>query len=109
MSKFYDQQTWTDVVFHLTDGSSVRAHKLILAISSPVFEGMFYGPMADQGTAEFKVKLGEGIYWRYSRGLSPRHLPALRVFTTHMVLNGHKVRFSVPLIYRYLTTRNALK
>eukprot|EP00088_Acartia_fossae_P059657 TRINITY_DN7102_c0_g1_i2.p1 TRINITY_DN7102_c0_g1~~TRINITY_DN7102_c0_g1_i2.p1 ORF type:complete len:813 (-),score=304.37 TRINITY_DN7102_c0_g1_i2:88-2526(-) len=56
MSKFYDQQTWTDVVFHLADGSSVRAHKLILAISSPVFEGMFYGPMADQGANEFKVE-----------------------------------------------------
>jgi len=56
IGKFYETQQWTDVVFHLSDGSQVRAHKLILAISSSVFEAMFYGPMSDHNAMEFKVE-----------------------------------------------------
>lgn len=56
IGRFYDLQQWTDVTFHLTDGSSMRGHKLLLAMSSPVFEGMFYGPMADGNANEFKVR-----------------------------------------------------
>jgi len=56
IGRFYDLQQWTDVTFHLTDGSSMRGHKLLLAMSSPVFEGMFYGPMADGNANEFKVE-----------------------------------------------------
>lgn len=55
LGKFYDLKQYTDVSFALSDGSSIQAHKLLLSISSPVFEGMFYGPMADSGTREFKV------------------------------------------------------
>ncbi|XP_023327484.1 speckle-type POZ protein [Eurytemora carolleeae] len=55
LGKFYDQQQFTDAVFTLADGSTIQVHKLLLSISSPVFEGMFYGPMADTTTREFKV------------------------------------------------------
>ena len=54
VGKFYDQQSYTDVSFLLSDGSSVQAHKLMLAITSSVFEGMFFGPLAD------RVEGGEG-------------------------------------------------
>eukprot|EP00091_Calanus_sinicus_P002182 TRINITY_DN1221_c0_g1_i2.p1 TRINITY_DN1221_c0_g1~~TRINITY_DN1221_c0_g1_i2.p1 ORF type:complete len:501 (-),score=197.55 TRINITY_DN1221_c0_g1_i2:1127-2629(-) len=56
VGKFYDQQTYTDVSFLLADGSSVQAHKLMLAITSSVFEGMFFGPLADKGLKEVKVE-----------------------------------------------------
>ena len=29
-----------------------QAHKLFLAVASPVFEGMFFGPLADKGLRE---------------------------------------------------------
>jgi len=56
VGKFYDQQLWTDVRFILSDGSSVQAHKLVLAITSSVFEGMFFGPLADRNLREVKVE-----------------------------------------------------
>jgi hypothetical protein len=33
----------------------LQAHKLLLSISSPVFEGMFYGPMADRNLRDVRV------------------------------------------------------
>jgi len=56
VGKFYDQQSYTDVSFVLADGSTVQAHKLMLAITSSVFEGMFFGPLADKGLKEVKVE-----------------------------------------------------
>ena len=35
-----------DITFHLADGSTVRAHKFILAAASPYFEAKFCGPLA---------------------------------------------------------------
>ena len=35
-----------DITFHLADGSTVRAHKFILAAASPYFEAKFCGPPA---------------------------------------------------------------
>ena len=32
-----------------------QAHKPLLSISSPVFEGMFYGPMADKNLKDVKL------------------------------------------------------
>jgi len=55
LGKFYDTQQFTDVTFHLADGSAIQAHKLLLSISSPVFEGMFYGPMADKNLKDVKL------------------------------------------------------
>ena len=68
LGKFYDQQQHCDVTFQLQDGSTVQAkinlssfpflflkkqaHKLFLAVASPVFEGMFFGPLADKGLRE---------------------------------------------------------
>ena len=40
-----------DVTFKLLDGSEVKAHKLILSVSSEVFHSQFFGPLADK-TAE---------------------------------------------------------
>jgi len=34
---------YSDITFVLSDGSEVEAHKLILALASPVFESEFYG------------------------------------------------------------------
>jgi len=56
VGKFYDHQQWTDVIFHLSDGSTLKAHKLLLAITSPVFEGMFFGPLAEGGLREIKIE-----------------------------------------------------
>jgi len=55
VGKFYDQQSYTDVAFQLSDGSSVQAHKLMLAITSPVFEAMFFGPLSDRNLREVRV------------------------------------------------------
>jgi len=55
VGKFYDQQQFCDVNFQLGDGTSLQAHKLLLAISSPVFEGMFFGPLADKNLRDVKV------------------------------------------------------
>jgi len=56
LGKFYDQQQHCDVTFQLQDGSTVQAHKLLLAVASPVFEGMFFGPLADKGLREVRVE-----------------------------------------------------
>jgi len=56
VGKFHDQQTYTDVTFQLADGATVQAHKLILAITSPVFEAMFFGPLADRNLREVRVE-----------------------------------------------------
>lgn len=45
-------QTWSDCSF-IINGEKIMAHKLILACSSPVFENMFYGKMAN---AEVEIK-----------------------------------------------------
>jgi hypothetical protein len=43
---------YSDVTFVLSDGSEVEAHKLILALASPVFEMEFYDRQwAEQGRA----------------------------------------------------------
>lgn len=42
---FYKSQKFADCTFKL-NGAEVKAHKLILACSSPVFEKMFFGDMA---------------------------------------------------------------
>ena len=70
IGKFYEQQQHCDVVFQLQDGSTVQvtshgqdwrgrhdglfsqAHKMMLAVTSAVFEGMFFGPLADKGLRE---------------------------------------------------------
>ena len=72
VGKFYDQQSYTDVSFVLADGSTVQvklqflsqmiivsmfqAHKLMLAITSSVFEAMFFGPLADRNMREVRVE-----------------------------------------------------
>jgi len=55
LGKFYSQQQHCDVTFQLQDGSSIQAHKLMLSVTSPVFEGMFFGPLADKGMREVRV------------------------------------------------------
>lgn len=56
-SKFYsskDYEQSTDVVFLLSNGCQVKAHKLVLAVSSEVFHAQFYGVLG-QNLNEFKV------------------------------------------------------
>jgi len=55
VGKFYEQGSYTDVTFVLQDGSTIAAHKLILAITSPAFEAMFFGPLADKNLREVRV------------------------------------------------------
>lgn len=60
---FFKRQEHVDCTF-IIDGIEIKAHKLILACSSPVFEKMFYGDMAqdvieicDASADEFKQML----------------------------------------------------
>lgn len=46
VSKLLDSFEWSDCSF-LVGKEIIKAHKLILAISSPVFKVMLYGPMAE--------------------------------------------------------------
>lgn len=46
VSKLLESFEWSDCSF-LVGNQIIRAHKLILAISSPVFKVMLYGPMAE--------------------------------------------------------------
>ena len=52
----FNNSLMSDITFVLTDpdGTQVRvpAHKLMLAISSPVFEAMFYGELTEKGEIE---------------------------------------------------------
>ena len=45
-----------DVKFRLPDGSEVGGHKFVLSVASPVFESLFYGPMAAENTDVVTVK-----------------------------------------------------
>ncbi|KAI5639340.1 BTB/POZ domain-containing protein [Phthorimaea operculella] len=50
----YRTREWADCTFHFqtANGSnSLEAHKLILAMASPVFAAMFYGTVGDQGSS----------------------------------------------------------
>lgn len=42
---------WSDCSFFIS-GKDFKAHKLILGISSPVFEAMFYGPLSSNNSIE---------------------------------------------------------
>ena len=58
MTRFYGSQAFsdsTDVTFKLPDGSEVKAHKLILSVSSEVFHSQFFGPLADKTVETVKV------------------------------------------------------
>ena len=50
-AKFYQTEEFdntTDVTFKLPDGSKLKAHRLVLSVSSEVFHAQFYGPLADK-------------------------------------------------------------
>lgn len=50
LQTLFDEQLWTDVSFTFPeedDVEDINAHRLILASRSPVFQAMFYGPLAD--------------------------------------------------------------
>jgi hypothetical protein len=51
MLEIYNQILWTDVTFHCKDHpevATIKAHKIVLAARSPVFQAMFFGPCADK-------------------------------------------------------------
>lgn len=47
-SSLFESKRFTDCSF-LVDNEEICAHKIVLVISSPVFEAMFYGPLATPG------------------------------------------------------------
>ena len=58
MARFYDSPAFSDsadITFKLTDGSEVKAHKIILSVSSEVFHSQFFGPLADRTVETVKV------------------------------------------------------
>ncbi|XP_060557021.1 BTB/POZ domain-containing protein 3-like isoform X2 [Ruditapes philippinarum] len=58
MGEMFDRGLWTDVEFQCKDHSKkgiIKAHKIVLAARSPVFEAMFFGPCAD-GKSVVEVK-----------------------------------------------------
>jgi hypothetical protein len=51
MLEMYNQSLWTDVSFRYKDHPEtaiIKAHKIVLAARSPVFQAMFFGPCADR-------------------------------------------------------------
>ena len=50
-------QSMADVTFLLSDGTELKAHKLILATASPYFEALFYGPLANNNEPVQKVEV----------------------------------------------------
>ena len=55
INDLYQGEKFCDVTLVLNDGSEIRAHKLILASVSPMFEAKFYGPLANKNQDTFKV------------------------------------------------------
>lgn len=55
---FFRDQKFVDCSFKF-DGKEIKAHKLILACSSPVFEKMFYGDLASSEITLGDIKLDE--------------------------------------------------
>ena len=51
-----DEDTFTDVTFCLPDGSQLKAHKVILALASPVFEAQLFVPLAQKGVDEKNIR-----------------------------------------------------
>ena len=54
--QYRDEDTFTDVTFLLPDGSQLYAHKVILALASPVFEAQLFGPLAQKGVDEKDIR-----------------------------------------------------
>ncbi|CAC5406967.1 unnamed protein product [Mytilus coruscus] len=53
MKYMLNNQLMCDVTFHVgTDKTPIKAHKYMLASSSPVFYSMFEGPLAEKGTVQ---------------------------------------------------------
>ncbi|KAI5633561.1 BTB/POZ domain-containing protein [Phthorimaea operculella] len=67
-----NERKWTDCTFHFDTGDagaeaggskeSLQAHKLILAMASPVFEAMFYGNVGDQENSVNIVDIDWSIF-----------------------------------------------
>lgn len=50
-AKFYEREEYensTDVTFNLPDGSKLKAHRLVLSVTSEVFHAQFFGPLSDK-------------------------------------------------------------
>ena len=59
VSKLYHRphdSSYTDVTFRLPNGSSVAAHRLVLALASPFFEAQFYGLLASDIAGPIEIK-----------------------------------------------------
>lgn len=52
LNKLYQNSESQDCTFAFPTGSTVKAHKIVLAMNSDVFYTMFYGPMKEQGTVK---------------------------------------------------------
>lgn len=48
--------SYTDVTFRLPDGSSVAAHRLVLALASPFFEAQFFGLLSSDIPGPVEIK-----------------------------------------------------
>ena len=69
MLQMFDVQLWTDVMFRCGDQAPenlddrVRAHRIVLAARSPVFEAMFFGPCKDTN-AEVEIQDAESEHFK---------------------------------------------
>ncbi|CAL4172123.1 unnamed protein product, partial [Meganyctiphanes norvegica] len=52
-----------DQVFTFNDGSSIKAHRLLLAMCSPVFEAMFFGPNSEGPSVHLPEDPPEAFAW----------------------------------------------
>ena len=112
-TKFYETEEFentSDVTFKLPDGSTLKAHKLVLSVVSEVFHAQFYGPMAtssneiqvvDVKSDIFRVMVGS-IYSSGSIGELPiEDLLSLLYASNYYLLHGN-IRFCTYKIVNYL-------
>ena len=66
----FNNHRFSDVKFVVrkTDGESeskqvIPAHKFVLSISSPVFEAMFYGELAETRDSIERLTVSTRVYW----------------------------------------------
>ena len=101
------RDAFTDVTFVLDDNSELNAHKLILALASPMFEAKFYGPLADKNQDTFEMGHVKHVKREITFIVSPR--VALRCALQSNTCNCNDIAVIALITHMALITRNAIK
>ncbi|KAH3863485.1 BTB/POZ domain-containing protein 6-like [Dreissena polymorpha] len=92
---------WTDVTFKCSDGRQVEAHRLVLAMRSPVFQAMFFG-LCSEKKEEFEIEDADSTV--FSEFLRFFYLDDAEVTQS----NFHPLliladKYEVPLLFQHMT------